>query len=97
MREPGRHPLVTLGFWAALSLQLLATGARAQAPGSPEVFPKPKEIAPLVQFWVEVFTQHEADWSVVHDEDHPEIRYETVTTSGMMACQSQALAPVLRK
>ena len=48
-----------------------------------EPFPRPPELEPLVQFWVEIFTVHGRDRTILHDKDDPSIRYETVSTDGM--------------
>jgi len=59
----------------------LAPGLRAHGDGA--AFPRPAELEEHVQFWIEVFTEHDGDWTVIHDEDDPRIRYETVGTAGL--------------
>jgi len=57
---------------------------RAAAPDTPGIaFPRPPEIEPLVSFWMEIFTKYDKDQTILHDEDDPQIRYETLTTQGM--------------
>ncbi|MBD3162929.1 MAG: transglycosylase SLT domain-containing protein [Candidatus Eisenbacteria bacterium] len=51
------------------------------------VFPEPPDLVPLVDFWVEIFTERSRDWTVLHDRDDPDIRYETVHTGGMSESQ----------
>lgn len=79
-------------FLASPGGSLLAPG-RAAAMGetsgatkphpSEATFPCPAGLESLVDFWIEIFTRHDGDWSVIHDEIDPGIRYETVSTAGM--------------
>ncbi len=46
-------------------------------------FPRPQELEPLVQFWIEIFTVQGSDRTILHDRDDPRVRYETVDTGGM--------------
>jgi membrane-bound lytic murein transglycosylase D len=47
------------------------------------LFPCPPEIEPLRQFWIEIFTERDRNWTVLHDKNDPTIRYETLATGGM--------------
>jgi membrane-bound lytic murein transglycosylase D len=65
-----------------LPILFLAGTSPARASNEP-LFPRPPELEPLVTFWVEVFTQLDGDCTIVHDEDDPSLRYETVGTAGL--------------
>ncbi|MDM7916494.1 MAG: transglycosylase SLT domain-containing protein [Candidatus Eisenbacteria bacterium] len=81
MRHQGRRIRITILLAAGLALPIGFTApARAQ---KVETFPCPSEIEPLVSFWVEIFTLHDKNWTILHDEDDPGIRYETLHTEGM--------------
>jgi membrane-bound lytic murein transglycosylase D len=68
---------------AILLLAALIADPRSSLGAEPALFTRPPELEPLVLFWVEVFTQIDGDRTIIHDEDDPSIRYETVSTAGM--------------
>lgn len=65
-----------------VSLLLLGLPSLGRA-ANEALFLRPPELEPLVAFWVEIFTQLDGDCTIVHDEDDPSIRYETVGTAGL--------------
>jgi len=69
-------------FRLLLPILLFAGTSPARAANEP-LFLRPPELEPLVSFWIEVFTQIDGSSTIVHDEDDPSLRYETVGTAGL--------------
>ncbi len=66
-----------------LLLGCILAGALPCYAAREDLFPRPPELEPLVAFWIEVFTQIDGDCTIIHDEDNPSLRYETVGTAGL--------------
>jgi membrane-bound lytic murein transglycosylase D len=80
-----RQPVQTLLLFL-LGLTLLGLRPAASANEAPS-FERPPEIEPLVSFWTDIFTKYDGTQTLIHDEDDPRIRYETMVTAGMTEAQ----------
>lgn len=69
----------------------LATFAPLAARGTESPFERPAEIEPLVSFWVDIYTKYDGTSTILHDEDDPRIRYETMVTEGMTEPQRRTV------
>lgn len=76
-----------------LLLVLNPLPVRSQEP----IFPRPAEIEPLVSFWVDIYTKYDRDQTIIHDEDNPSIRYETLETAGMTEAQRRIVVKQRRE
>jgi membrane-bound lytic murein transglycosylase D len=74
--QAGALRTIVLGALAVLCFAL-------PVQSSEELFPCPPELEHLKSFWIEMFTERNGDWTVLHDKDDPRIRYETLATGGM--------------
>lgn len=70
-----------LAVAALASILIAATPLPAPAAESP--FVRPPELEHHVAFWIEIFTEHDKDQTIIHDGGDPSIRYETLMTQGM--------------
>ncbi len=77
MSQHTRSTALAALLWALFA----APQAFAQAATSP--FVRPPELEPHVAFWIEIFTRHDKDRTIIHDGGDPSIRYETLSTIGM--------------
>lgn len=77
------------GIAAILWMAVMATPSPATPPESP--FVRPPELEPYVTFWIEIFTQHDKDRTIIHHGGNPTIRYETLSTLGMAEKDRQEL------
>jgi len=50
-----------------------------------------------VAFWTDIFTKYDGTQTIIHDEDDPRIRYETMVTSGMSEAQRRSVVGDRRK
>jgi len=78
---------LVLGFAAPA-----APAARAQEATAPpdypfdaRLFPMPEELVPNYHFWIDIFTRHDSNTVVLHDEDHVEIVYAVLDFSELAA------------
>lgn len=76
-----RQPII----WQSLLLAaiLLFPSQALSSHSAEEHFPRPPELEPFVEFWIEIFTRLDRDWTIIHDKENPAIRYEKVCTAGM--------------
>jgi membrane-bound lytic murein transglycosylase D len=68
------HPVQALVLFLALAF---AMGGNAQ-----ELFPKPAELLPDVEFWVDVYTEVDTGSGYIHDADDVSVVYETLQLRG---------------
>jgi len=61
-------------FSAVVAMFVLTATAQAQQ----ELFPRPKELEPAVQFWTRVYTEVDTHSGFIHDDLHLDIVYQTV-------------------
>ena len=77
MKQTAFRPSLLLFFLAVFAAGVLPCQASNTA-----LFERPAELEPLISFWIEIFTKYDGDCTIIHDEDDPSVRYETVGTAG---------------
>jgi membrane-bound lytic murein transglycosylase D len=80
--------------WTILILiWAIALGALVPVPahGAESPFERPAEIEPLVSFWIDIYTKYDGTTTIIHDEDDPRIRYESMVTEGMTEAQRRTV------
>ncbi len=85
MRQPTRT--ILLFAMTILLVGVLPRGAQADS----AVFQRPPELEPVVSFWIEIFTKYDGTQTIIHDEDDPRIRYETMVTEGLTEAERRRL------
>ncbi len=71
--------VVLLASWAgALPGALTGSGVAQAQTRSSQLFPRPAELEPDVQFWLKIYSEVETNGGLVHDSRHLEIIYEVI-------------------
>ncbi|MGH8230167.1 MAG: hypothetical protein ACREU3_20035, partial [Steroidobacteraceae bacterium] len=73
---------IALGLACALALQAVRP-VLAQAPAqalaqAPDLFPRPRALAPAIRFWTRVYTQIDTNAGYLHDEYDLSVIYATL-------------------
>ncbi|MEO8466829.1 MAG: LysM peptidoglycan-binding domain-containing protein [Gammaproteobacteria bacterium] len=68
-------------LWTVATMFAFGGAAHAQE----DLFPRPKELEPAVQFWTRVYTEVDTHSGFIHDDLHLDIVYQTVRFSDDMS------------